>query len=77
MITFDKVIERFKASINHKNREVENYNGKKMAHFLNITATNYASMKARERIPYKNIIDYCNKNQLDLNYIFEDDNDCS
>lgn len=72
MITFENVMTKLNISINIKRGKIDKMTNKKLGEALGISPNNIASMKRRETIPYKKIIDYCLENSMDLNYIFKD-----
>jgi hypothetical protein len=43
-----------------------------LVHAMGYSAIAYASRKNRESIPFYAIIKLCNKNNLDLNYVFKE-----
>lgn len=72
MITFDNVMFRISLEIEKIENENHKIKDKKIAGYLKINQSNFASMKKREVVPYKQIIEFCLKYNIDINGVFDD-----
>ena len=68
---FEMIITRLQIEAMRKKGEIIDFNGKKTANLLNISANNYASKKSRSVVPIDEIIEASIMNDYNLNYIFK------
>lgn len=73
MLIVDEIIERLKdiLSTDGKNGKVFD---KDVANSLNLTQANFATMKNRGKIPYSNILEFCAKKKISINWLLYNQN---
>ena len=71
MINFEDVIYKLKIEIEKIERKHEKVTDKKLSQYLGVSQSNFATLKTRENIPFLQIIMFCQKHNIDTNYIFE------
>jgi len=69
-MNFEDIVN--KLSLNIKNETGRRVFDKDIADALGVSKSQYATMKKKGVIPYKNIIYYCGQKKLNLNWIFFD-----
>ncbi len=71
MPDFDEILNRLKDIISTEigNKKVFN---KDLADALGINQTTLATMKKRNKIPYKQVLDFCAKRKISINWLFYD-----
>ena len=71
MLDFQEIIERIKDIISNeilcKNRMVFD---KDVAKVLGLEPKTFTSKKIRKRIPYKRVMDFCKKRDININHFF-------
>jgi len=72
MMTFDKVMFKISLEIEKIIKENRKIKDKEMAFYLDIKQDAYATMKHREVIPYKQIIEFCLQHNISINGVFND-----
>jgi len=68
MIAFDEVIERLKDILSEDVGDKKVYD-KDVAVYLDISAASFATMKKRNRIPYEEIVAFCSKRKISINWL--------
>jgi len=71
MYELKSVIKKIKNILAQENRGVKIFD-KDVAKALDIPQTTFATMKKRNSIPFKEILQYCAKNRLSINWLFFD-----
>ena len=68
MIAFDEVVERLKDILSEDVGNKKVYD-KDVADHLDISAASFATMKRRNRIPYEEIVAFCSKRKISINWL--------
>jgi len=71
MYELKSVIKKIKNILAQENKGVKIFD-KDVAKALDIPQTTFATMKKRNSIPFKEILQYCAKNRLSINWLFFD-----
>ncbi len=71
MIDFNEVIEKLKDILSHNKIKGKVFD-KDVASALGISQATFATMKKRNSIPYKEIMEFCAKNKISINWLFFD-----
>ncbi len=71
MPDFEEILNRLKDIISAELGHKKVYN-KDLAEELNINQLTLATMKKRNKIPYKQILDFCAKRKISINWLFYD-----
>ena len=71
MLDFNEILERLKDIISSKTLGRQVYD-KDVAQKLGISPATFATMKKRGSIPYKEIMEFCAKNKISINWLFFD-----
>jgi len=72
MNTVKKVLNKINIIHNKKLGIIKVYGNREFSRLLGAKDDYISMCLHREKIPYKTIIDFCIKEDLDLNYVFED-----
>lgn len=76
MIAFDEVVERLKDILSDEVGDKKVYD-KDVADSLDITPAAFATMKRRARIPYEEIIAFCSRRRISINWLLFNQNPSS
>jgi SOS-response transcriptional repressor LexA len=76
MIAFDEVVERLKDILSDEVGEKKVYD-KDVADSLEISAAAFATMKRRSRIPYEEIVAFCSRRKISINWLLFNQNPSS
>lgn len=68
-IDFSEVLERFRGILARKAETKKKIFDKDIANALGVSAAQVAVYKKRNKIPYQMVIDYCIKEEIDIEYI--------
>ncbi|MEF3192508.1 MAG: helix-turn-helix domain-containing protein [Campylobacterales bacterium] len=71
MISFQEVVERLKDILSQEMGEKKVFD-KDVAMALGITPVNFATLKNRDKIPYEEIIEFCLKRAISINWLLGD-----
>lgn len=77
MLIVQEIIEKLKDIISKDNLKDGKVFDKDVAEALNITQANFATMKNRAKIPYTNILEFCAKKKISINWLLYNQNPSS
>ncbi len=74
MNEFKTILTKLKEIISSKDQSIKKVLDKDVAAVLNIKSSRLASLKRRDKPPYKVILKYCHENRLDVRKILFNEN---
>ena len=77
MLIVQEIIEKLKDIISRDSENEKKVFDKDVATALNITQANFATMKNRAKIPYTNILEFCAKKKISINWLLYNQNPSS
>lgn len=73
MLIVDEIIEKLKDILSTDGRYGKIFD-KDVANCLNLSQANFATMKNRGKIPYQNILEFCAKKKISINWLLYNQN---
>ncbi len=77
MLIVQEIIEKLKDIISRDSGDEKKVFDKDVATALNISQANFATMKNRAKIPYTNILEFCAKKKISINWLLYNQNPSS